>query len=111
MRRLEYGSAIFLESARHGYYLERLVKMAKRTVWTIQKQICKGDFVPKGFETQFTVGDKVRLIGTVDRYDVYDEEVWNRGVIGGCKDYFQIGSKKSSYEEYFKNIYGKELTE
>ena len=71
---MEYGSAIFLESARHGYYLERLVKMAKRTVWTIQKQICKGDFVPKGFETQFAVGDKVRLIGTVDRYDVYDEE-------------------------------------
>ena len=71
---MEYGSAIFLESARHGYYLDRLVKMAKRTVWTIQKQICKGDFVPKGFETTFAIGDKVRLIGKVDRYDVYDEE-------------------------------------
>lgn len=42
--------------------------------------------------------------------DVYDDSVWNRGVIGGCKDYYQIGSKKSSYEEYFKNIYGKEFT-
>ena len=71
---MEYGSAIFLESARHGYYLERLVQMAKRTVWTVQKQICKGDFVPKGFETKFAVGEKVRLIGTVDRYDVYDED-------------------------------------
>ena len=71
---MEYGSAIFLESARHGYYLDRLVQTAKRTVWTIQKQICKGDFVPMGFETKFALGDKVRLIGTVDRYDIYDDE-------------------------------------
>ena len=42
--------------------------------------------------------------------NVYDDSVWNRGVIGGCKDYYQIGSKESSYEEYFRNIYGKEFT-
>lgn len=71
---MEYGSAIFLESARHGYYLDRLVQVAKRTVWTIQKQICKGDFIPKGFETKFVLGDKVRLVGTVDRYDIYDND-------------------------------------
>lgn len=69
---MEYGSAVMLESPRHHFYLERLVKMAKRTVWTIQKQICKGYFVPKGFETKFSIGDDVRLVGTVDRYDIYD---------------------------------------
>ena len=71
---MEYGSAIFLESARYGYYLDQLVRLAKRTAWTIQKQVCKGEFVLTGFETKFSVGDKVRLIGTVDRYDIYDGE-------------------------------------
>lgn len=70
---MEYGSAIMLESQRHKFYLERLVRMAQRTAWTIQKQICKGSFVPTGFETKFYVGDDVRLVGTVDRYDVYDD--------------------------------------
>ena len=69
---MEYQSAVFLENARYGYYLEQLVRMAKRTAWTIQKQICKGNFVPAGFETHFTVGDRINLVGTVDRYDVYD---------------------------------------
>lgn len=36
---MEYQSAVFLENARYGYYLEQLVRMAKRTAWTIQKQI------------------------------------------------------------------------
>ncbi|MFR2711037.1 MAG: PD-(D/E)XK nuclease family protein, partial [Frisingicoccus sp.] len=71
---MEYGSAMFLENARYRHYLEQLVRMAKRTAWTIQKQICKGEFVPAGFETKFSVGERVRLIGTVDRYDVYDGE-------------------------------------
>lgn len=71
---MEYGSAMFLENARYTHYLEQLVRMAKRTAWTIQKQICKGEFVPSGFETKFSVGDRVRLIGTVDRYDIYDRE-------------------------------------
>ena len=71
---MEYGSAMFLENARYSHYLEQLVRMAKRTAWTIQKQICKGEFVPAGFETKFSVGDRVRLIGTVDRYDIYDGE-------------------------------------
>ncbi len=53
---MEYQSAVFLENARYGYYLEQLVRMAKRTAWTIQKQICKGRFVPAGFETHFTAG-------------------------------------------------------
>lgn len=69
---MEYQSAVFLENARYGYYLEQLVRMAKRTAWTIQKQICKGRFVPAGFETHFTAGDSVKIVGTVDRYDVYD---------------------------------------
>lgn len=71
---MEYGSAMFLENARYSHYLEQLVRMAKRTVWTIQKQICKGEFVPAGFETKFSVGERVHLIGTVDRYDIYDGE-------------------------------------
>lgn len=69
---MEYQSAVFLENARYGYYLEQLVRMAKRTAWTIQKQICKGRFVPAGFETRFTAGDRIKLVGTVDRYDIYD---------------------------------------
>ncbi len=71
---MAYGSALFLENARYSHYLEQLVRMAKRTAWTIQKQICKGEFVPAGFETKFSVGDRVHLIGTVDRYDIYDGE-------------------------------------
>ena len=71
---MEYGASIFLESPRYGHYLEQLVRMAKRTAWTIQKQICKGEFTPAGFETKFSVGEKVRLVGTVDRYDIYDQE-------------------------------------
>lgn len=71
---MAYGSAMFLENARYRHYLEQLVRMAKRTAWTIQKQICKGEFVPAGFETKFSVGERVQLIGTVDRYDIYDGE-------------------------------------
>lgn len=41
--------------------------------------------------------------------DIYDDFVWNRGVINGCKDYHQLGLKKPSYDEYFRNIYGKEF--
>ena len=55
---MEYGSAMFLENARYHHYLEQLVRMAKRTAWTIQKQICKGEFVPAGFETKFSVGER-----------------------------------------------------
>ena len=44
------------------------------------------------------------------RDKVYDDFIWNRGVIGGCNDYYQIGSKEPSYEEYYKNVYGKEFT-
>lgn len=69
---MEYGAAMFLENARYAHYLEQLVRMAKRTAWTIQKQICKGSFVPAGFETKFSVGEQVHLVGTVDRYDIYD---------------------------------------
>lgn len=69
---MAYQSAVFLENARYGYYLERLIRMAKRTAWTIQKQICKGEFVPAGFESHFITDDRVQLVGTVDRYDVYD---------------------------------------
>ncbi|MDD3221367.1 MAG: hypothetical protein EOM34_03270 [Clostridia bacterium] len=71
---MEYQSAVFLDNARYKYYLEQLVRMGKRTAWTIQKQICKGEFVPAGFESSFSVGEKIQLIGTVDRYDVYEGE-------------------------------------
>lgn len=41
--------------------------------------------------------------------EIYDDFIWSRGVIGGCKDYYQIGSKTPSFDEYFRNVYGKEF--
>lgn len=44
------------------------------------------------------------------RDDIYDDLVWNRNVIAGCKDYYQIGSKTSPvFEDYLRDIYGKEF--
>ena len=44
------------------------------------------------------------------RDEVYDDSVWNRWVIKGCKDYVQIGNKWPSFDLYFKDHYSKEYT-
>ena len=42
--------------------------------------------------------------------DVYDDNVWNRWVIKGCKDYVQIGNKWPSFDLWAKEHYGSEFT-
>lgn len=38
------------------------------------------------------------------RDDVYDQGVWNREIIKGCKDYVQIGNKYSSFDPWYKDL-------
>ena len=42
--------------------------------------------------------------------DVYDDKVWDRWVIKGCKDYVQLGNKYPSFDLWAKEKYGAGFT-
>lgn len=83
----DYGSLVFHSSARNEACIDRMERLAKRTVWALQKQIQKGDFEPSEFEWRFqsrkdleAVRLKLKhegtldLMGIVDRIDYYEED-------------------------------------
>lgn len=83
----EYGAGILYSSARQAYGIQRMQRILKRTVDTLQKQLQKGKFVPMGHEISFryvedlesvdvtlSQEEKMRLTGRIDRVDVATEE-------------------------------------
>ncbi|MDO4267362.1 MAG: helicase-exonuclease AddAB subunit AddB [Eubacteriales bacterium] len=79
----EYGNQILGSSARNAYLARRVEQITKRTVWALQQQIIRGDFVPAGFEVSFSAADNLRamkislsedealhLRGRIDRMDL-----------------------------------------
>lgn len=79
----EYGAAILGSSSRNAYLARRVEQITQRTVWALQQQILKGDFVPAGFEVSFSAADDLdamkialseeealHLRGRIDRLDL-----------------------------------------
>lgn len=81
-----YGNTILGSSARNRYLAQRVGQITKRTVWALQQQIKKGDFIPTGFEISFSAADNLsamkialsesealHLRGRIDRMDVCED--------------------------------------
>ncbi len=82
----EYGDTILSSSSRNEYLGQRVETITRKTVWALQRQIKKGDFVPSAFELSFSAGDRLkalciqldgghelRLGGRIDRLDLCDD--------------------------------------
>lgn len=83
----DYGNTILHSSARNEYMIQRVYRILSRTVWALQEQIRRSDFVPNRFEVSFHMDDtlksvnvdlngeeKMRLKGRIDRLDTYEDE-------------------------------------
>ena len=81
-----YGNTILGSSARNRYLAQRVGQITKRTVWALQQQIKKGDFIPTGFEVSFSAADNLsamkialsesealHLRGRIDSMDVCED--------------------------------------
>lgn len=82
-----YTDAIFFETYKNRYVLERIKKVMLRTVMTVSYQLRKGEFRPVGYEVSFNRvaslnclnlaldrEEKLRLSGKIDRLDTYETE-------------------------------------
>ena len=78
-----YAQALFSDTARNAYTLERVTRIVTRSVWGLTWQLRAGDFIPAGFETPFDPvtcpqtaviqtggGEKFTLCGRIDRTDL-----------------------------------------
>lgn len=83
----DYGNTILHSSSRNEYMIRRVYRIMSRTVWALQEQIRRSDFVPNGFEVSFHMDEKIksvnidlnedekmRLRGRIDRMDTYEDE-------------------------------------
>jgi len=83
----DYGNHVLQSTARNAYFIDRLERIANRTVWALQKQLQKGKFEPVRYEVAFSPADelkaltipisdseKMRLAGRIDRMDLYEDE-------------------------------------
>ena len=69
-----YGRGVFFDTARSRHTIRRMQRILSRTVWALQRQICKGKFEPVMFEKDFELpASKLRLVGRIDRIDWYEE--------------------------------------
>ncbi|TCK92395.1 DNA helicase/exodeoxyribonuclease V subunit B [Natranaerovirga hydrolytica] len=84
----EYGHGVFFSSAKNEYLIKKVIRITKRTIWALQKQITSGKFRPTDYEVAFN-SDKekfdslniqlseenlLQLTGRIDRIDKYEEE-------------------------------------
>ncbi|MDO4512416.1 MAG: helicase-exonuclease AddAB subunit AddB [Lachnospiraceae bacterium] len=82
----QYGDTILYSSARRQYVLTRMERVMNRTVSTLKNQLVKGVFEPEKFEMSFskvedlakvdvslTQDEKMKLIGRIDRVDVFED--------------------------------------
>ena len=82
-----YGETVLYSSARNEYAIERMKRILRRAVYTLQYQLKKGSFVPENVEVSFTMAEdlesvnialskeeKVKLRGRIDRIDTYEKD-------------------------------------
>lgn len=81
-----YGNTVLYSSARNEYGITRMGRILVRTVLVLQKQLCKGSFVPEDFELSFQYADnlesihialseqeRMHLQGRIDRIDTAED--------------------------------------
>lgn len=82
-----YGETVLYSNARYEYMIERMYRILKRTISTLQAQLRDGSFVPEAFEFSFDRVDqleavnialsdeeKMHLRGRIDRIDTCEDE-------------------------------------
>lgn len=82
-----YGETVLYSTARNEYTIERMHRILKRAVLTLQYQLKKGSFIPRHFEMSFTEienlesvnvalsqREKMKLQGRIDRIDTMEDE-------------------------------------
>ena len=83
---VQYGETVLYSSARNEYRIERIYRILKRTVETIQNQLQKGAFTPAHYEISFaraedaesvnialSEAEKLHLRGRIDRIDTFED--------------------------------------
>ena len=104
----DYGGKILYSSKRNEYMINRIKKMAKKTVWALCNHVKDGEFVPTGFEVKFSSKDNMKatniqlddgsyigLRGSIDRVDT-------------CVDgntYVKVIDYKSSSKEFDPSLF------
>lgn len=84
---VNYHHTILLDNYRNKFLIYRLVRMVRRTVWALQKQLKAGKLEPEDYELRFEKGaeagtvdihlsddEVLKLKGTIDRLDQYEDE-------------------------------------
>lgn len=82
-----YGNGVLYETARSRYGLERMGRILRRAVFTLQYQLKQGHFAPRRFEMSFSSledldavnvalseKEKLKLVGRIDRLDTCEED-------------------------------------
>ncbi len=82
-----YGETVLYSTARNEYAIERMHRILKRAVLTLQYQLKKGSFIPRHFEMSFTEvenlesvnialsqKERMKLRGRIDRIDTMEDE-------------------------------------
>ncbi len=88
----EYGEGIFASSVRSRELAQRIRRMLRRTVNTVQIQIRRGEFEPEEFEYDFTHADRyLALRGRIDRIDLYHD---------GQENYIRVVDYKSGNTQF-----------
>lgn len=96
-RSAAYRNAVMYETARSQYALERIRRILKRTIRTLQFQFRQGEFEPEAFEFGFQISkDKVELTGRIDRLDV--------SIYDNCR-YVNVTDYKSGADQFDINAY------
>ena len=82
----EYGNTIFQSTRRNEYMINRVKRIARRTLWAVTEQVKAGEFVPIGYEMNFSYmedieathvsleGGTMGLTGRIDRLDLMEDE-------------------------------------
>lgn len=107
------SGSIFKSSARYKYLKDRLKKVIERAVWLISLHIKKGGFDPEGHEILFgekgkyppisielPSGEKINLIGRIDRIDTMERE---EGVYVRIVDY-KTGDKTFNLSDIYNGL-------
>ena len=81
-----YGETVLYSTARNEYAIERMHRILKRAVMTLQYQLKKGSFIPRRFEVSFAEvedlesgniargeKEKMKLQGRIDRIDTMED--------------------------------------
>lgn len=77
----EYGNTILKDSSRNEYLIDRMTKLADRTIWAIGKQLECGIFKPDAYEMKFLLDGEVveskktlSMKGKIDRIDICEDD-------------------------------------